>query len=447
MFPRRKIQTIGSVELIKLPEYGVNKIPAKIDTGADSSSIWASDISVNNGILEFALFAPGNQFHTGEKIRTAQFRSTSVKNTSGVGEFRYMVRVLVTIGDRNIRVWFNLSDRANMTYPVLLGRNFLKNKFVVDVSKLKVHTRQTITKKVLVLSSQLESMEEFFAEVSAALHPQKVKFMVRSYEELAFLLEKNKVKVIETKTSKDIASFDMVYFKSHRRYYPVAISAAQYLRYKNVKFFDRELSTQVSYDKLSAYMHLALYGLPIPRTLSGSKDYIGKNYQTVTSGKWPLVCKEIQQDRGRKNYLVHNLKELKLILNKADKTDRFIIQQFIPNDGYLRVYVFGREAPIGIFRTLTLHKNPQKQHLNNPTGSSNASYISESELDPVARDIAIRGAELMNRQVAGVDLVKSKKSKRWYILEANSAPQLKSGSFVDKKKEAVAKFIDFELNR
>jgi D-alanine-D-alanine ligase-like ATP-grasp enzyme len=91
--------------------------------------------------------------------------------------------------------------------------------------------------------------------------------------------------------------------------------------------------------------------------------------------------------------------------------------------------------------------NPQKSHLNNPAGSANARLIDEDSLDAQAQDLAIRAAEVMNRQIAGVDLLQDSKTKKWYLLEANSAPQLRSGSFVDKKEKALAKFIDFELNR
>ena len=47
---------IGTIEHISLPEYELVTIPAKIDTGADGSSIWASNIRLNRGKLSFNLF-------------------------------------------------------------------------------------------------------------------------------------------------------------------------------------------------------------------------------------------------------------------------------------------------------------------------------------------------------------------------------------------------------
>ena len=59
--------------------------------------------------------------------------------------------------------------------------------------------------------------------------------------------------------------------------------------------------------------------------------------------------------------------------------------------------------------------------------------------------MAVRAAIALDRQVAGVDLVQDSKSKKWYILEANNAPQIKSGAFVDQKTKVIANYFDQEL--
>ena len=64
----QNLTTIGRAEKITLKEFGVHDIPAKIDTGADSSSIWASGISEENDELRFVLFAPGAGYYTGKVI-------------------------------------------------------------------------------------------------------------------------------------------------------------------------------------------------------------------------------------------------------------------------------------------------------------------------------------------------------------------------------------------
>jgi hypothetical protein len=198
-----------------------------------------------------------------------------------------------------------------MTYPILIGKKFLRKKFLVDVSKVKLHSDQK-TRHILVLATNPGAeLGEFFEEVHKHIKNTKVTFVIRAYRDIAFLIDKNRVKVIETVTSKDISRFELVYFKSHKNSYPAAISIAQYLRFCNVRFLGKELLNHVSYDKLSEYIRLALHGLPIPQAICGSNEYLKLNAAKLASKTgWPLICKEITSDRGRKNYLVANQKEL-----------------------------------------------------------------------------------------------------------------------------------------
>ena len=53
----------------------------------------------------------------------------------------------------------------------------------------------------------------------------------------------------------------------------------------------------------------------------------------------------------------------------------------------------------------------------------------------------------MKRQIAGVDIIQDKTNGKCYILEVNSSPQLRCGSYVDEKAIEFAKFIDKELKR
>jgi hypothetical protein len=129
---------IGSNEYIDFKRQNVLKVPAKIDTGADSSAVWASDIKLIEGKVVFKLFGSTSKFYTGKTIVSSSYRISLVKNTSGVKERRFKVRLSVRVKDRNIRTWFTLADRSDMIYPALLGRKTLHNKFIIDVSQKSV---------------------------------------------------------------------------------------------------------------------------------------------------------------------------------------------------------------------------------------------------------------------------------------------------------------------
>lgn len=64
-----------------------------------------------------------------------------IKNSSGLGEERYVIKTLIIIGKRKIRGNLSLTNRAEMKYPVLLGRKFLKGRFIVDVEKIHLTNR------------------------------------------------------------------------------------------------------------------------------------------------------------------------------------------------------------------------------------------------------------------------------------------------------------------
>ncbi len=133
---------------------GRTGVPAKIDTGADSSAIWASDIKITrDNILKFKLFGPGSPFYTGKVIKRTDFKVAQVKSSNGQSEIRYRTKLAITVNGRRLRVLFNLSDRANGRFPVLLGRRTLKNKFLVDVSEY--HIPPTSGQKTAQLQQKL----------------------------------------------------------------------------------------------------------------------------------------------------------------------------------------------------------------------------------------------------------------------------------------------------
>lgn len=128
--------TIGRAEKISLPDLGLMQVPAKIDTGADASSIWASLVELDGAELVCVFFGVGSKFYTGEQVRFAkdEYTLTRVSNSFGHREIRYKVKLSVRVGGKSINATFTLSNRSNKTYPVLIGRRLLHGKFIVDVS-------------------------------------------------------------------------------------------------------------------------------------------------------------------------------------------------------------------------------------------------------------------------------------------------------------------------
>jgi hypothetical protein len=128
---------IGRAEKVFFVDVSKQPIPAKVDTGADLSSIWATDIHVEDDKLSFKLFGPSSEFYTGKAIVLAKkdYSVTRVANSFGHREVRYVVKLRIRIAGRLVQGTFTLSNRASKLYPILLGRRLLKGKFVVDVAQ------------------------------------------------------------------------------------------------------------------------------------------------------------------------------------------------------------------------------------------------------------------------------------------------------------------------
>ncbi|HSX07319.1 MAG TPA: RimK/LysX family protein [Candidatus Saccharimonadales bacterium] len=125
---------VGRAEKIAFPELGFKGVPARIDTGAKTSAIWA-DATQTGDTLTITFFGKTSPLYTGEAVKVREFETVTVTSSTGQVQERYKIRLLVKIKGRKIRAWFTLADRSTQVYPVLVGRNLLRGKFIVDVQK------------------------------------------------------------------------------------------------------------------------------------------------------------------------------------------------------------------------------------------------------------------------------------------------------------------------
>lgn len=125
-------QIIGRKEFVDFPDLGLKGVPAKIDTGAYTSTLHCRDIKINpdkSGALCFKVLG------VPEKEQCVlKFDRKKIKNSFGEVEERYVINTRIRLAGRLIKSVISLTDRGQMRNPVLIGRKLLKNKFIVDVS-------------------------------------------------------------------------------------------------------------------------------------------------------------------------------------------------------------------------------------------------------------------------------------------------------------------------
>jgi len=127
-YPQEKI-TIGEVEEIILLPWGV-RMPARIDTGASQSSIDAQDLKIEDNMAEFRL----HKRYGGMRLRLPVIEWQDVRS-SEARDRRPVVEMEFCLGPRRVRTRVSLNDRSMVKYPLIIGRDVLRNNFVVDCTQ------------------------------------------------------------------------------------------------------------------------------------------------------------------------------------------------------------------------------------------------------------------------------------------------------------------------
>ena len=130
---------LGWREWVSLPEFGIQRIKAKVDTGARTSALHAFNLR---------LFNDGGQLMVHFKIHPIQRKNDEVveciakvkderiiTDSGGHKEQRIVIETPIKIGDHVRQVEVTLTDRDNMLFRMLLGRTAIRPHFLVDPNK------------------------------------------------------------------------------------------------------------------------------------------------------------------------------------------------------------------------------------------------------------------------------------------------------------------------
>lgn len=122
---------IGRLEIVNLTELSLDNQIAKIDTGAYTSSLHCEKVSLIDNKLH-CVFLRGD---VAVNASFQKFSQRTVKSSNGQSEDRFSIFTTLKLGNKEYKIELTLTDRAEMKYPILLGRKFLRKRFHVDVSK------------------------------------------------------------------------------------------------------------------------------------------------------------------------------------------------------------------------------------------------------------------------------------------------------------------------
>ena len=127
--------SIGWREWIYLPNYDDFAIKVKVDTGARTSALHATQIKEydKNGktMVSFRL----HQSNKHIDISTQLIRYIKITSSFGNSEIRPLIRLKIRLGERSWFTEVTLTKRTQMTYLMLIGRNTLMKKYLIHSHK------------------------------------------------------------------------------------------------------------------------------------------------------------------------------------------------------------------------------------------------------------------------------------------------------------------------
>lgn len=136
---KKPLKTVGWREWIGLPALGVEAMKAKIDTGAKTSAIHAFRIEEfhRNGELFVSFYLhPVQRKKKPEIYCEAQVSDKRlVRSSNGKEEARYVITTLLQIGNDSWPVEVTLTNRDEMGFRALVGRQALRRRLVVDPAR------------------------------------------------------------------------------------------------------------------------------------------------------------------------------------------------------------------------------------------------------------------------------------------------------------------------
>jgi hypothetical protein len=129
-------RVIGRKELISIIDLELFDLDAKVDTGADSNALHCDDIHIDeNNNVHFRLLDEVHEAYHGKKIVMPIYKIKKVRSSNGELQIRPSIKVDVDFMGKRYKAVISLTNRADMKFPMLIGRKFLSGKFLVDVEE------------------------------------------------------------------------------------------------------------------------------------------------------------------------------------------------------------------------------------------------------------------------------------------------------------------------
>lgn len=426
------LSIIGSEEWCVFKEMGIPAIKARVDSGARTSSIQATNTKVfTKGVQEWVKFEvnplqDNRSFNMLCEAKLVDRRT--VKSSSGIAEERLVIKTPVTMGNVTFDIELTLANRDTMEFRMLLGREALNDRYMVNPAEtycLGDITDEEITIKYAPYVKEKSGLRIALLASNPNLYSNKriMEAAEARGHEIVFLNVEHSYMKLDA-NSPEIRYRGGNILKAYDAIIPRIKPAVTFYGCALIRQFDTlgvycqnsaEAITQ-SRDKLFASQLFSKNDIHIPITGFAKSPMDTKDLIRMVNGA-PLIIKLLESTQGKGVVLAETNKAAESVINafKSVQTN-ILVQEFIKeaNGQDIRCFVVDgkvvasiqRQAEKGEFRA-NIHQGGK------------ASIV---KITPEEKKLALKASRVLNLAVAGVDIIRSNKGP--LLLEVNSSPGL-----------------------
>lgn len=422
----------GSEEWCVFEDLGIPAVKARVDSGAKTSSLQASNIRYFMRHAQEWVHFEINPLQENRSIcipceaRVVDRRV--VRSSIGISEERPVIRTHVTLGPDKFEIELTLASRDTMEYRMLLGREALSGRYLVDPSisfGLQAFSDAEIRQRYASYIKDREGLKIALLASNPNLYSNKrivEAAQARGHEivflnvELAYMKLDASAPEIRYRGGNILGEFDAVIprIKPAVTFYGCAL--IRQFDYLGVYCLNSAEAISQSRDKLFASQLFSKHDIHIPITGFAKSPNDTKDLIRMVNGA-PLIIKLLESTQGKGVVLAETNKAAESVINafKSVQTN-ILVQEFIKeaNGQDIRCFVVDgkvvaamqRQAEKGEFRA-NIHQGGR---------------ASKIKITPEERKLAVKAARILNLSVAGVDIIRSNRGP--LLLEVNSSPGL-----------------------
>ncbi len=424
---------IGCEEWCAFPSLGIPAVKARVDSGAKTSALHAVNIQSfkRRGVkwVSFEIHPLQDTRKTVVRCEAMVVDRRSVRSSSGEAEKRLVVKVPLQMGNHSWDVEVTLTNRDSMGYRMLLGREAMVGRMLVDPEASFLQGELDATRLREMYGPFDNSGEDGLTIALLASDPSLYsnRRIIEAGEERGHHMVFINIRHCYIKLDADrpeihyrggsvLEEFDAVIprIRSSLTFYGCALTR----QFESLGTFPLNSSAAItrSRDKLFSLQLLLSSGLDIPVTGFANSPIDTDDLIEMVGGA-PLIVKLLEGAQGRGVVLAETRKAAESVINAFKSLQiNLLVQQFVKEaEGKdLRLFVIDGKVVAAIERKAAADEFRANLHQG---GTATIAKVTPEE-----RKLAIKAAKTMDLMVAGVDIIRS--SRGPLLLEVNSSPGL-----------------------